>query len=787
MITRLKLQNWRSHLNTDIDFADGTNCFIGNMGTGKSSIMSGICFALFGTFPDLQSKKIKLEDIIMKKPIKKESASVELEFNIDDDKWTVKRFVEKGRTTAELKKNGVLVESPQPSKVTTEIERVLKINYDLFTRAIYSEQDQLDMFLTIPKGQRMKKIDELLSIDKFEQARSTTKLLINKCGDVTGEKEQLIRNLESDDSLKRLDQFKMDLRRMMEDAETLKKQLVKTKNRKSESESQIVTLKEQESKVNAVQEQIKTNLALVAMTEEDIENLKEDLMDHSEDTTEELKASLEDMITKTAEMEYSLGKEKENLSVLIQANAQSEAKINLLRKEKIPVFTKFSEEKKEIMKKVKAYEADKVEATLKKSKDELEEFKNSMQRNLQKIEELENSLKELDNVESHCPICESALTPAKKTSLKSGKKKQLEKIKDDIKEMKVNIKKMDSSIEKLEYTAKECSDLKQKMRFIENSDKDLAEAQLELDKLESSLKVYLKQKKLQEKTVEMLDKATTKSRIEQDKIKQLIFKKNEVEIKMNKLKAIKEKLVGLNQEKLSLMSYSPSVLERAESEYRALIGLEKEFETKISGYGMILNEKEKTIRELESKKSVLESMKGEIGKIEDMRGQLKLFETALVYTQEDLRKNFVTSVNTAMQAVWNDIYPYNDFVGVRLGIENGDYVLQLQDSTGWIPVDGVASGGERSIACLVLRIAFSLILAPQLRWIVLDEPTHNLDAHAVDELSNVLRDKVSNIVEQVFLITHDPALENAVSGYLYKLDREKKKDGCTSITKISAN
>jgi len=150
-----------------------------------------------------------------------------------------------------------------------------------------------------------------------------------------------------------------------------------------------------------------------------------------------------------------------------------------------------------------------------------------------------------------------------------------------------------------------------------------------------------------------------------------------------------------------------------------------------------------------------------------------------------LRKNFVSAVNQAMEAIWPELYPYKDLYGVRLGIEEGDYILQLEDSTGWIPADGTASGGERSIACLALRIAFALVLAPQLRWLVLDEPTHNLDSRAVEDLANVLRDKVSEFVDQIFLITHDPNLETAVSGYLYRLERDKEKDGFSKVVKIA--
>lgn len=203
MITKVKLKNWRSHLDTEIDFAEGTNCFVGNTGAGKTSILDAMCFGLFGTFLQLQQKKIKLEDIIMKKPAPQDKAEVVVSFDTDDEsEWTVKRTISKGKTSAELRKNGELIEGPQPTKVSEEVEKLLKMNYDLFSRAVYSEQNQLDMFLTIPRGQRMKKIDELLAIDKFEKARMSTKSLINKFLTAINEKELVIQNLECDESLK---------------------------------------------------------------------------------------------------------------------------------------------------------------------------------------------------------------------------------------------------------------------------------------------------------------------------------------------------------------------------------------------------------------------------------------------------------------------------------------------------------------------------------------------------------------------------------------------------------
>ena len=197
MITKIKMKNWRSHESSEFDFSEGTNALVGIMGSGKSSVMGALCFALFGTFPELQSRKIKIEDIMMKKPRPKDEAEVSVNFTIGNDDYIVTRKISKSKSTsAELKKNGAVVESPQPSKVTSEVEGLLKMNYDLFTRAIYSEQNAIDMFLTIPKGQRMKKIDELLAIHRFEKARSTATSLANRCKLAVSEKQKLLTGMQ---------------------------------------------------------------------------------------------------------------------------------------------------------------------------------------------------------------------------------------------------------------------------------------------------------------------------------------------------------------------------------------------------------------------------------------------------------------------------------------------------------------------------------------------------------------------------------------------------------------
>ncbi|RLC27105.1 MAG: hypothetical protein DRH37_11185, partial [Deltaproteobacteria bacterium] len=144
-----------------------------------------------------------------------------------------------------------------------------------------------------------------------------------------------------------------------------------------------------------------------------------------------------------------------------------------------------------------------------------------------------------------------------------------------------------------------------------------------------------------------------------------------------------------------------------------------------------------------------------------------------------LREEFVSTVNSIMQNVWETLYPYGDFRGIRLAVD-GDYVLQLNSGKDWIAVDGTASGGERSIACLALRIAFSHAFIPNLKWLILDEPTHNLDAGSIQNLSSILQESIKAFAEQVFLITHEERISEGLDN-IYLLERDKGKNEPTRI------
>ncbi len=786
MITKVRLKNWRSHLDSELNFSEGTNCFVGSMGAGKTSVMDAICFGLFGTFLQVQQRKLKLEDIVMKKPVKKDKAEVSVYFDINGTEFNVKRIIENGRSSAELRKNNELIEGPQATKVTKEVERILKMDYDLFTRAVYSEQNQLDMFLTIPKGERMKKIDQLLAIDKFEKARANTRSLVSRCLDLLREKERVVKSLEADESLRKIDILKRQFMESREKEAKFRKQLEDIAKKKTRTERDVNTLKSQQKRLQEIDEEKRKFTALLEVTENDIEKLKDDLVEFAEMTKDQMEKESVIVSEDMQKLSSQIESERESMDRLRGEYAEDNAAIKLIESERLPRIMEDAEELRSIEKKLKKNPLRKLESELSNGKDSLEKSQIKLQKSIAKLSEIEDSINELKLAGSSCPVCDGKLTPAKKSKLLTAKKKKIDELKKEIKKLQPDVIKIKKSIGKLEESINETKLLKQKFEELKDSEREMRSLNDLLKKSKTKTKVFETQKRMFEKNIQMLEDSLSKFREKQEKIKKFLAKEGEVTEKLERSKKYRQSLIMLEKEKEQYLSFSPAILDKYEADYRSIIILEREIETNLKNLSTILEEKKKLLDEINSKREMLENYRLDIRRTHAIADQLKLLANALVVTQEQLRKEFVSAVNEAMQTIWNELYPYKDIYSIRLGIEGGDYVLQLQDSTGWIPADGIASGGERSMAALTLRIAFSLVLAPQLLMLVLDEPTANLDDNAIDMLSLVLRERMSQFVEQCFLITHNEKLKEAVSGFCYEFNRDKSKDEATKVSLITS-
>jgi len=793
MITKVRLKNWRSHADSTLEFTLGTNALIGIMGSGKSSIMDAICFALFGTFPNLQAKKLKLDDIIMKKPTERTEAEVEVDVQLDGKKYAIKRIVEKGKGTtfSEIRANGTVLESPSSSRVSEAVEKILKVNYELFSKAIYSEQNALDYFLTIPRGQRMKRIDELLMIDKFEKARTNVVSLINRLADRRSAKQSMIDHIDVD----RIEQALKELRTMYietsQEIGNLKERVAQASEKRRALQGELEGLwkiKEEFEFLKRDEKGIEGSIDIVSKSLASLEQAAKGK------TMEETERSLAEAKGKISEIEEQLKEKKNEFDAANKAISEKKSNASSLKKE-IELLGKEYEKK---LSKKKEYEhllstistigiGLDVEKQLNEKKKLLEQMTEDATKIYAKISDLGEFISHLQSPETKCPICNTTLNEERKKLLIVQKQSQIMQLQEVFKNVKAKkemaedeINRTNEILEKTRVLLPEIKDIDSLRKDLEALKKDFVEATTEVIDAENSL---TNTRREVEKLEEQLKENERLSRELEDSVKKFNEyeeKKFEYEQLLKEMEHVETRLHE-KEEKISGRDLSA-----IDTHLKTIIAEEREHEVNIAANERLLKEKQQRIAEHEEKLKEIEKQREEVQNLGQVIKNLKIFSQALEQTQIELRQEFIVAVNYTMNQLWSTLYPYHDFASIRLQVEEGDYILQLQEKRGtWINVEGTASGGERSIAALALRVAFSLVLAPQLRMLILDEPTANLDANAIEVLGTTLRERISDIVDQTFLITHDEKLENAVTGSLYKLERDKEKDGVTKVITVS--
>ncbi len=762
MISSISLGNWRSHESTAMDFSSGTNLLVGIMGSGKSTILDALCFALYGTFPQLQRGKLTLSEVVM---FGNEEAEVELKFSHNGNDYSVKRAIKKRGTDAQLYKNGKLAEKSSRA-VTKEIENELKVDYDLFTRAIYSEQNRIDYFLTLDPRRRKGEVDELLGLDRFEKARSSITTLVNRISSLRQmlEKEydreriaEIARKVE--ESGDELGKRKSEFKSISEKSASLEKSLSEKQAEKEEIEKKkdkYYDAKEEITKASSWLNVLEKEISDFRSKDFDFENEQKKL-ESLEDKKSQIEKSLNDVRGSQKELYSRIGSLENQLKSSLESEKQAESAKKelerLLDGKSIPLLKETFSKK---------------ETKLQETRERISILKNS-------IREAELSLKELKEERASCPVCSSSLSPEKISQLRKEKSSGLHDAQKELEGKNELFLSLESEHEQAREKISRAESLGQRIKDIGETAKDISKTGEELDLLRRKQEELSKMANENEKEIGEIEKK--KRQIEKN-----IEEYREMEKKKQKRNELKEKLFLL-EKKLSEIDFHEEKFEKKKEELSQIkVSLESAKGKKELAQKEIENI-EGSMKEWKDELKRMEKKREDISYYSEKEEQLIIYKNALVETQMAARNELIEAINAALEEIWQIVYPYRDYTKVRMRAEVKDYVFEIY-SDEWRSLDAVASGGERACLCLALRVAFAMVLTPNLSWLILDEPTHNLDQEAVDVLATTLQERIPQIVDQVFVITHDPSLLEANFGTAYRLSREKEKNEPTKAEKL---
>lgn len=155
MLSSLKLIDFKVFNDVEITFSPGITAIVGPNGSGKTTILEAIEFALFRHVTRKEKKVPQVEDFIRHG---RKRAIVELEFTapINRRLYRVERSIHPGKTNADLfegdEKNPIV---SGPSSVDDEIVRLVGMDRHAFSTLTYVRQGEIDRLSRLtPKSRR---------------------------------------------------------------------------------------------------------------------------------------------------------------------------------------------------------------------------------------------------------------------------------------------------------------------------------------------------------------------------------------------------------------------------------------------------------------------------------------------------------------------------------------------------------------------------------------------------------------------------------------------------------
>jgi DNA repair protein SbcC/Rad50 len=161
-LIQLRLENFRQHKDSVIDFADGMTAIVGANGTGKSTIVEAISYALYAEGRNT-SDSIRFYWTDAKR------FGVTLRFEFDGRTYVVKR-TSSDASLADVTEDPEVVRATGRSEVKRACEKLLRLNYDQFVNSFCAEQKGLAFLNFRTAAARQDEVARMLGFDRLRQA-----------------------------------------------------------------------------------------------------------------------------------------------------------------------------------------------------------------------------------------------------------------------------------------------------------------------------------------------------------------------------------------------------------------------------------------------------------------------------------------------------------------------------------------------------------------------------------------------------------------------------------------
>tara|TARA_B100001123_G_C15334160_1_gene1032228 strand:+ start:2980 stop:5070 length:2091 start_codon:yes stop_codon:yes gene_type:complete len=518
ILQSIKLKNIRSYYEQEIVFPKGITLFEGDIGSGKSSILMAIEFALFGT----GSQK---GDTLLSK--KTNEGTVELKFEVDGTDYEIKRELK--RTAKSVNQNaknchlriGDEVFPFSPGELKQEILNILKFNEPaspnaqskIYRYAIFTPQEEMKQIL-VDSEKRLETIRRAFGVEDYKKARDNAERIAHSISTKLAVLKDRIQDIEEKkDSLKkwesRVEEIKKESEINKKESEKLKKDLDRKREEKDEIE------KKNSEKDKAINEKKQTEIKLeikidqIKEYSESIQEIIDDIGEKDSEITQIKDAKSPSKLTKIEIDEIINRIEKFNNEKIVYGTKKEKFEEDITQLQKLGTecvycHQKITKEHQAKMSEERKNEISKIESKLREIDDKIINILKDVEVDkndepnimIRKLVDLKNDLKVFDNSKETIMQLEEA---QEKRHVKLKEKEQVQRVvQSETEKLKNHLIEISNRIESLPNFDKEILMIKDEEDAIQ---KEFSECVRESGQIEQELRHADTQSKLWEKNV----------------------------------------------------------------------------------------------------------------------------------------------------------------------------------------------------------------------------------------------------------------------------------------------
>lgn len=727
-------------------FPEKMTVITGKTGSGKTTILDAITFALYKRTSRTDIAGIKITDIC------RNGGYVKLAFDQGGHRFEVKRGIaSNGSTYLELYKNG----NPIGGKIP-ELEAIIKdiigLDYDGFRNSTFVRQEEMKELGAESGSKRLEIFQKLFRLETFQKAQDVAKKKYSDSRRAieASEREMLVRR----EGIEKLPTFKEELKERKEKFDFEKEKLDNVKKELLVADENLKRSEDDHEAYLKLISDIETRKRTIA---DIIQKIERKELEGKE--SKELKKKVRSL-EKDAKTYDKLVKEREELSKLEQKSASLKKQLQLHNKQKESVEKEFREKVASINKRVKEYNnrisslstdinADeafdllRTEGSLTERIDRIKKEIDWLKENEKLVKEIEaegkgaeKELKDVTEKVSKISVDSFTLTEIENYISELSKDVEEEKKRHDASasETGKEVEKLTKEIEKIGFSEKKEERLEELASLIDglqNKKEELEETRKRLDEIgdiTQLLKDFNSQKASEEKTLEKLEVKEKEKKTAEDQ-----YEKNK-----EKLEELREREKELDRD-IHGMNIKIEELEKRMQELEA--DAEK------------LKDVEKETEELREKSEVYSLLKD---KILHRKGVVMYAINQLLPTLEiETSQNLSELTDGRFSRVQLRTHEEERGYGVKIEVEGPD--------TEWHDV-AEFSGGERTQINAALRFAIAKELAsmPQvgrtygrMKTLFIDEgDLGSLDTETNRDLFVQKLFNMGEFFDKIILITH---------------------------------